>query len=113
MSREQRNADRERDRRGSFLVAVYDQDRAYGGAEEGGWWYDTGTLVRVVAVRRTERAATEVAARINRTLAYRRDAGHGPGYPIDSVCYEGGHLAAEVCEDTAPLFYPEARPHYE
>lgn len=31
-----------------FYVAVYEVDRAYGGAEEGGWWYDCGELVKVV-----------------------------------------------------------------
>jgi len=26
----------------SYTVAVYICDRAYGGPEEGGWWYDCG-----------------------------------------------------------------------
>lgn len=28
-----------------WTVAIYLCDRAYGGAEEGGWWYDTGVRV--------------------------------------------------------------------
>ena len=27
---------------------VYLIDRAYGGPEEGGWWYDTGERVRII-----------------------------------------------------------------
>jgi hypothetical protein len=26
----------------AFFVTVYEYDRAYGGPEEGGWWFDTG-----------------------------------------------------------------------
>lgn len=29
-------------------VNVYSIDRAYGGPEEGGWWYDTGDVVHTV-----------------------------------------------------------------
>lgn len=27
-----------------FVISVWSVDRVYGGPEEGGWWYDTGTL---------------------------------------------------------------------
>lgn len=29
----------------TYGVAVYELDRYYGGPEEGGWWYNGGTLV--------------------------------------------------------------------
>jgi hypothetical protein len=31
------------------LVSLYEVERCYGGAEEGGWWYDLWTLIEVVA----------------------------------------------------------------
>ena len=34
-----------------WAVAVYDVDQAYGGPEEGGWWYDIGHLVCHAMVR--------------------------------------------------------------
>lgn len=41
----------------SYLIAVYDCAQQFGGPEEGGWWYDAGTLVRVVKVKRSREAA--------------------------------------------------------
>jgi hypothetical protein len=29
----------------TYIVAVYMADKAFGGHEEGGWWYDTGRLM--------------------------------------------------------------------
>ena len=34
-----------------WAVAVYETDRAYGGPEEGGWWYSVGWLVEHAKVR--------------------------------------------------------------
>lgn len=34
-----------------WCVAVYETERAYGGPEEGGWWYDCGVLVNHAMVR--------------------------------------------------------------
>src|SRR5262245_8867054 len=92
-----------------YLLAFYEIDRAYGGPEEGGWWFDTGQLVRVSKVFRSEDAAYRACGRANILLRLvqrsRRDVG--------SVLYDGGRYAAQVFEDTAPAFYPEARPRYE
>lgn len=38
----------------TYVLAFYDIDRAYGGPEEGGWWYDTGQLVRVWRTLKSE-----------------------------------------------------------
>ncbi len=51
-----------------FIVALYEVDRAYGGPEEGGWFYDTGALTRPLRVCRTEAAAIALACRVNRLL---------------------------------------------
>lgn len=34
-----------------WSIGVYSVGRAYGGAEEGGWWYDTGSIIDEWTVR--------------------------------------------------------------
>lgn len=92
-----------------FVVAFYEIDRAYGGSEEGGWWYDCGTLERLHAVCKTQDAANAIARRANRLLRHLQRNSRG----VSSVAYTGGHYCAEVYEDTAPASYPETRPYYE
>lgn len=91
------------------IVAFYEIDRAFGGPEEGGWWYDCGELRRVLRVLPSADAAYDLAARANRLMdrlqRHKRDVG--------SVIYTGGRYAACVFEDTAPRAFPETRPHYE
>ena len=92
-----------------YIVALYEIDRAYGGPEEGGWWYDCGELRRVLRVVPTADAAYDLAARANwlmdRLQHGRRDVG--------SMAYTGGRYSACVFEDTAPRAFPETAPHYE
>ena len=92
-----------------FIVATYLCDRAFGGPEEGGWYYDCGELVRVHRIFGNEDAAYDFAARMNRTL----DATINRDRPkISSVLSEGRFYAC-VHENNAPKYYPEERPHYE
>ena len=51
-----------------FIIALYEIDRAYGGPEEGAWWYDTGELARLLALAPTETRAVQLADRANRPL---------------------------------------------
>lgn len=37
---------------GQGWLAVYEVDQAYGGSEEGGWWYDCGRLVACIPAER-------------------------------------------------------------
>lgn len=91
-----------------YIIALYEIDRAYGGAEEGGWYFDTGELVRLLALAPTEARAVALADRANRLLErlqrHRRR--------VDSVLYDGGRYTAVVFEWTAPPVFPEVRPHY-
>ena len=61
------------------VVAFYEIDRAWGGPEEGGWWYDCGELARVLKVVPSADAAHDLAARANRLMDRlqrgRRDVG--------------------------------------
>ena len=50
------------------ILAFYDIDREYGGPEEGGWWYDTGTFVRVIGLYLDEAEANRAQQRANRLL---------------------------------------------
>ena len=96
-------------RRTRFVVALYEIDRAYGGPEEGGWWYDTGDLCRVVAVSPTEARACELAQRANRLL-HRLQRG---ARDVSSMAYAGGRHQACVFDAAAPPRFPETRPYYE
>jgi hypothetical protein len=46
-----------------FVIGFYELDLGYGGPEEGGWWFESGTLVRLHRVMRDEAAAHAYAAR--------------------------------------------------
>jgi len=100
---------RTRRTKGRYVVAIYLCDQAYGGPEEGGWWFDTGRLERVLRVFRSAEPAYAYARRANRLLhvLVNRDRRE-----ITSVLSEGRYHA-ETHEDVAPQSYPDTRPHYE
>lgn len=92
-----------------FIVALYKIDRAYGGPEEGGRWYDTGQLARPLRVCPNEVAADALAARANRLL----DRLERGCRPFGSILYDGGRHRARVYANTAPRAFPARRTHYE
>jgi hypothetical protein len=91
------------------ILAFYEVDRAYGGPEEGGWWYDCGQLVRIITTERTVTRANALAARANGLLARLQRSKR----TIDSVAYDGGRHAVMVFERVAPAHFPAERPCYE
>lgn len=93
----------------TYVLAFYEIDRVYGGPEEGGWWYDTGQLVRIWRTFKAEEMAYALAHRANRLLE--RLQRHRPD--VGSVIYRGGRHSVAVYENFAPKFYPEVRPRYE
>ncbi len=91
------------------LVVFYEIDRAYGGPEEGGWWFDTGQLARIYRVCPTEGQAEAICRRANRLLYHiQRNL-----RSVNSVIYGGGRYVASVYPDNAPRFFPETRPQFE
>ena len=96
----------------THLVAVYDVGMRYGGPEEGGWWYNAGSLVRVVKVFRSEDRAFEYCRRLNQRLNSRVFGPNQGKREYTSVLSEG-ELRADVYENMAPAGSPEVRPHYE
>lgn len=95
--------------RDTFVVAFYEIDRAWGGPEEGGWWFDCGQLVRTFRVAKSEDEALGLARRANDLLhVLQRNC-----CSVGSVLYDGGRYEARVYSNTAPAFFPETVPHYE
>ncbi len=92
-----------------FIVAVYLEDRAFGGSEEGGWYYDCGELVRVSHVFGNEDRAIAFCRRMNDRLRATLNRGRRE---ISSVLSEGRY-AARIEEDFAPQYFPQQRPYYE
>jgi plasmid replication initiation protein len=93
----------------TYAVAFYEIDRAYGGSEEGGWWYDTGTFQRILLTFKSEDAAYAACRRANRLL----DVVQRGCRDVGSVIYGGGRYHAQVYDTTPPAYYPETRPYYE
>lgn len=90
-------------------VNVYELDRAYGGPEEGGWWYNTGELVQTVPVW-SDAWSDDDIEKLCELL--------GNQYPkegdrsIGSVLYAGGAHAI-VVEPHEGKSWPQERPRYE
>ncbi|MGE4404402.1 hypothetical protein [Pseudomonas sp.] len=93
----------------AHVLAIYEVDRAWGGPEEGGWWFDCGTLVRIVRVVGSADRAASVALRANRLLERLQRAKR----PVSSIAYEGGRHCVLAFEDIAPPAYPAVTPRYE
>jgi hypothetical protein len=101
-----------REPRHTYVVAVYLEDRAYGGPEEGGWWYDVGSLTRVVRVFKRECIAAAYCRKLNARLQSRAFGPNLGRREISSVLSDGEYCA-RVFADTAPAGFPERRPRYE
>ena len=92
---------------GPFHLNEYLTDRAFGGPEEGGWWYDTGSFVDCHGTYPTiDEAAAARDAKAS-WLAGRRQGLHDPssvlctGWPVLHI------------EPHAGADFPRTRPRYE
>jgi hypothetical protein len=101
-------------------VAVYLEDRQYGGPEEGGWWYDAGELVTDAAfyvdnliTPPMAYADPDVAAGVEVALQLLLDAGPNVGRRPTSSMASTGRYVARVEDFPPPLRYPAETPHYE
>jgi hypothetical protein len=88
-------------------VNVYLCDRAYGGPEEGGWWFDYGLAQRSFPVA-TQRRAERILELCKRICACRNEDRMSD---VSSVISEGRYEA--WIEDEPAANYPALRPHYE
>lgn len=95
----------------AYQIGVFDTDRAWGGSEEGGWWYDCGHRVRLLnRVFYTKSSAYAACRRVNGWLHLMR-----PDWvQISSVNYGGGHFEARIYpQGQVPDAFPQHNPHYE
>jgi hypothetical protein len=99
-------------RRQTFLVSVFLVDRAWGGPEEGGWWYDCGELVRTVKTFPSRERAYAYNRRLNHRLRS-RVLGPNEGRRELSSVLSDGEYQSRVHVGTVPAYFPETRPHYE
>ena len=91
-----------------FLVSVYEANQAYGGPEEGGWWYDVGELVRTVRTFASRGEASTYCRRMNALLKRTLNKDRAP---LSSVVCDGWYVA-RVDTDIAPQYYPTETPYY-
>ncbi len=105
-----------------YLVTCYHHDRAYGGHEEGGWYFDyyiplcpgfedkhsEGYEARVWAFTSEEKARSFVE-RMNAKLDYFINQ-HRPS--VSSVCSRG-EVCCFVSKNSFPDMEPKTKPHYE
>jgi hypothetical protein len=94
-----------------YSVAIYLTDLAYGGPEEGGWWYTSGypstdhaEFTRYFDV---EDDAWEYANRINNTICAEMNGDR----PLISSVASTGVYDTHVTEGE-PRPFPEERPYY-
>ena len=99
-----------------FAVAVYLVDRAYGGPEEGGWWFDYAERQEdpKFAVRTRHFKSEEEAITYKRLLQRWLNVfwNRNRRSDIGSVLSEG-RFDAIALEGHPPTHWPERRPHYE
>lgn len=87
-----------------WSVAVYLRDRAYGGPEEGGWWYDCG--------ERQDRPIEGLRPSLLAFITHIEGAAHRFAEIVQQKL-DAGRYYAEVHRGYPPARYPERRPHYE
>lgn len=101
-----------------YTVAVYMEDRAYGGPEEGGWYFDTATLVMepraAVLLRGFDNAeqAHNYAEELNFTTISQWNEGRPEVSSVLSSVLSEGRYYAIVNEGMPQPYYPEERPRY-
>jgi hypothetical protein len=92
---------------GPLYVNVYIYDKAYGGPEEGGWWFNTFEPVSSVRVYGKRKIETELLKAEN----FCNTENEERNSDVESVCSDGKYI---VCtEFHKAKFYPRTKPHYE
>ncbi len=102
-----------------WTVAIYLVDKAYGGPEEGGWYYTCGQRCDddVYGVDGTDYLGvfptlqSALAARV--ALQDKLDAGVNVGRRDISSVLSEGRYEAQAHNGHPPHDFPEVRPHYE
>ena len=93
--------------RRSFHLNEYLTDRALGGREEGGWWYDTGVFVKCHGTFPTREEALAERDALDDYLAGRREGLHDPS---SVLCTGWPEL---LVEQRPGADFPARTPRYE
>lgn len=94
----------------TYTVAVLLEDRAFGGHEEGGWYYDCGIPLSLsIAPQRRFKTYAKAQGYLNKLkpLIARINEGR---YPVSSVLSDGVYRA--YIFGGKPRGYPDYIPHY-
>lgn len=97
-----------------ITVAIFLVDRAYGGPEEGGWYYNCGEPAEEYASharrfpKRSAQAAEEYAEHLRQTLLPEINRGRRPIYSVLS----SGQYRVVVCRGE-PVPYPQHHVNYQ
>jgi hypothetical protein len=94
---------------GNWYAGIYETNREYGGPEEGGWWYNTGSLVDTLGPFNSR----DEAEAAGRHACQEGDWQNEPGADDSSIVYSGGNYTWDTCQGKPPEYYPEETPYYE
>jgi hypothetical protein len=104
-----------------YSVAIYLVDRAYGGPEEGDWYYDCGVIVTEVLdgipvpemVRLFAADQLDAAHVWSGVLQAKLDTTVNVGRPSIGSVLSQGRYKAKVEDGLPRHHWPEVQPHYE
>ena len=88
---------------GLFHVNEYSLNRAYGGSEEGGWWYDFGRFIKCHGTYSTREDAVAALTAVRSTVNAARRGRHSPGSPL---CTGPHELQILTCRRFRPHAWP-------
>lgn len=92
----------------TIYLAVFLVDRCYGGAEEGGWYFDAGERIERCGTFFNQDSALQARDRLQDLLDRTDNEGRRP---LDSVLSDGRYQA---CIDFADVpYFPHIKPQYE
>ena len=109
-----------------MYINIYKITQCYGGAEEGGWWYNSGEFLKCVGMYSSRDRANKVASIIKKQMKEYKPhyhMGNGPhdgvdpdGFGDDDYLQLGGawgfdNIVIQIEEDMGED-YPRYRPYY-
>lgn len=95
------------------VVAIYLVDQAYGGPEEGGWWFDCGERYKgFEPIVCGDRDAQHAAFAKCQAFIEEHRMNEGRHEPSSVLCEGWYEPRSFAYRNGAPAFFPERRPTY-
>jgi hypothetical protein len=98
-----------------YYIHKYEVALQYGGAEEGGWWFDSGVPTQpneAIYETSDEDEAYALCRKLNEREEERAAAEEKYDY-TSVLSYESTHYEYRVTESAKAEAFPLVRPHYE